>query len=227
MLEHARNETLAGKVCVVSGSGNVAQYAVEKLLELDAKVVAMSDSSGTIYDSRGITPEGLAYIKHLKNIERGRIHEYVAKFGGEFLSNQQPWSIPCDAAFPCATQNEIDLESAIELVKNGCYILSEGANMPTTTPAVEHFQKEGVLYAPGKAANAGGVAISALEMSQNAMNMQWAREEVDQHLQRIMKRIHSKCVKHGTGKEGVNYVKGANVSGFVKVANTMLRYGVL
>lgn len=221
-------DSIANKVCLVSGSGNVAQYAAEKLIELGAKVVTMSDSSGTIYQPEGITTEGLEFIKELKNVRRGRVSEYTKRFSGEFIEGKRPWSIKCDAAFPCATQNEVDLDDAKQLLDNGCFVLAEGANMPTTNDAVNLFRDNGILYAPGKASNAGGVAISALEMSQNAINMQWSREEVDKELKIIMKKIHSKCVKYGTIESNkVDYVKGANIGGFVKVANTMLHYGII
>lgn len=223
-----RNMDLQGKVAVVSGSGNVSQYAVEKLLELGAKVVTLSDSSGFIYDPDGIDTEKLAYVFHLKNVRRGRIKEYADKYGAQYFEGKTPWGITCDLAFPCATQNEINESDAIELVKNGCFLVSEGANMPSTPEAVEVFLNSRILYGPGKAANAGGVSTSGLEMTQNSMRLPWSREEVDHRLHQIMINIHETCVKYGTEKDGyINYVKGANIGGFIKVADAMIAQGVV
>ncbi len=222
-----RKESLKGMTCLVSGSGNVAQYTVEKLLQLGAKVLTLSDSDGTIHDPDGFTPEKLEFIKDLKNVKRGRISEYTKKFKGEYLAGKTPWGIVADAAFPCATQNEIELADAKMLVKNGCRLVAEGANMPTHLDGVRHFIASQILFAPGKASNAGGVAISALEMSQNSMRLQWTREEVDQKLQGIMAGIHAQCVRYGEEKEYVNYVNGANIAGFVKVADAMLAFGAV
>jgi len=223
-----KNETLEGKTCVVSGSGNVAQYAVEKLLDLGAKPVTFSDSGGTIHDPDGFDREKLAWVMDLKNKKRGRIKEYVEKFGGSFHEGGTPWSIPCDCAFPCATQNEISGEDAKALLKNGCTLISEGANMPSEPEAIDAYLSAGILYGPGKAANAGGVATSGLEMSQNAMRMSWPREEVDGRLDEIMVAIHENCFQTAEeyGQKG-NYVIGANIAGFVKVAEAMLDQGVV
>lgn len=223
-----RNIEMNGKVAVVSGSGNVAQYAVEKLISMGAKVVTMSDSSGFVYDPAGIDAEKLAYVLELKNIKRGRIKEYADKYNAQYFEGKTPWGIKCDLAFPCATQNEVNEEDAKELVKNGCYLISEGANMPSTAEAVEIFQGAKILYAPGKASNAGGVATSGLEMTQNSMRLPWSREEVDARLHQIMINIHATCVKYGTEKDGyINYVKGANIGGFIKVADAMIAQGVV
>jgi glutamate dehydrogenase (NADP+) len=222
-----RQESLTGKVCTVSGSGNVAQYTVEKLLELGAKPVTLSDSDGSIHDPAGFNPEKLAWVMDLKNARRGRISEYVQKFGGTYLPGRRPWSVPCDCAFPSATQNEIDGNDASALLKNGCKLVSEGANMPSTPEAVHAYLQAGILYGPGKAANAGGVATSGLEMSQNSMRLNWSREEVDRRLHTIMVDIHANC--HATAAEyGApgNYVLGANIAGFTKVADSMLAQGV-
>jgi glutamate dehydrogenase (NADP+) len=223
-----RGESFAGKVCVVSGSGNVAQYTVEKLLQLGAKPVSLSDSNGSIYDKNGITAEKLAWVMEQKNVKRGRIRDYVAKFGGEYLDNQTPWAIPCQCAFPSATQNELNGDDARTLIKNGCYVISEGANMPSTPAAVDAFIEAKILYGPGKAANAGGVATSGLEMSQNSMRLSWTREEVDGRLNGIMKSIHKACYETAAeyGQPG-NYVTGANIAGFVKVADAMLDQGLV
>ncbi len=222
-----RGETFKGKTCVVSGSGNVAQYATEKLNQLGAKVVTLSDSSGFIHDPDGITPEKLEYVMDLKNVRRGRIKEYAEEFGCKYYEGQRPWIIPCDAAFPCATQNEINLEEAKTLVKNGCYVVSEGANMPTVPEGVNVFIENKILYGPGKAANAGGVATSGLEMSQNSLRMNWTREEVDEKLHNIMIAVHNQCVEHGKEGDFVNYVNGANIAGFIKVADSMLDQGLV
>ncbi len=223
-----RGDSLAGKVCTVSGSGNVAQYTVEKLLQLGAKPVTLSDSDGSIHDPAGFTLEKLAWVMQLKNARRGRIREYTEKFGGSFLAGQRPWTVPCDCAFPSATQNEIDGQDAQALLKNGCQLVSEGANMPSTPDAVHAYLAAGILYGPGKAANAGGVATSGLEMSQNSMRLNWSREEVDQRLHRIMVNIHEACRATAAeyGAPG-NYVLGANIAGFVKVADAMLDQGVV
>jgi glutamate dehydrogenase (NADP+) len=221
-------QTIDGKTILVSGSGNVAQYTVEKAIELGGKVVTMSDSSGFIYDPDGIDQDKLAFIKELKQVRRGRISEYATEFKVKFFAKQKPWSIPCELAFPCATQNEINAEDAETLVKNGCIAISEGANMPTEQAGINIFQKSHILYLPSKAANAGGVAVSGLEMSQNSMRLSWSREELDQRLRKIMLDIHNKCVEYGKEADGtVNYLKGANIGGFVKVADAMLAYGVL
>ncbi|WP_423128899.1 NADP-specific glutamate dehydrogenase [Gaoshiqia sp. Z1-71] len=223
-----RNESLEGKIATVSGSGNVSQYAVEKLIEMGAKVVTMSDSSGFVYDPEGFDKEKLAYMMELKNIRRKRISEYAEKYGIRFFEGKTPWGIKCDLAFPCATQNEIHESDAVELVKNGCQLVSEGANMPSTPEAVEVFLQAKILYGPGKAANAGGVSVSGLEMTQNSMRLPWTREEVDAKLHRIMVNIHDTCVKYGTEADGyINYVKGANIGGFIKVANAMIAQGVV
>jgi len=219
---------IEGKTAVVSGSGNVSQYAVEKLIEMGAKVVTLSDSSGFVYDPHGIDRKKLDYVLHLKNVKRGRIKEYADKYGAQYFEGKTPWGIKCDLAFPCATQNEINEDDARELVKNGCFLVSEGANMPSTPEAVEVFLKAKILYGPGKAANAGGVATSGLEMTQNSMRLPWTREEVDWRLHQIMKNIHETCVKYGTEKDGfINYVKGANIGGFIKVADAMIAQGVV
>ncbi len=224
----AKGDSLKGKVCVVSGSGNVAQYTAEKLIELEAKVVTMSDSDGFIYDESGIDMKELGFIFELKNIKRGRIKECADKFKCKYHEKKNPWAVKCDAAFPSATQNELSEEDAKMLVKNGCIAVGEGANMPTTPEGVRVFQKAKILYAPGKAANAGGVATSGLEMSQNSMRLSWTREEVDKRLHNIMIDIHENCVKYGKDKAGyVNYVKGANIAGFVKVADAMIEQGLV
>jgi glutamate dehydrogenase (NADP+) len=222
-----RKLSFKGKVCAVSGSGNVAQYTVEKLLHLGAKSVTLSDSHGTIYDPAGITEEKLQYVMELKNVHRGRIKEYARKYNCKYFEGKRPWSVKCDIAFPSATQNEISGEDARRLVKNGCIAVGEGANMPSTPEAVEVFQAAMILYAPGKASNAGGVATSGLEMSQNSMRLSWPREEVDQRLNQIMVRIHEQCVRYGKEGKNVDYVKGANIGGFVKVADSMLAQGVV
>ncbi|WP_440879667.1 NADP-specific glutamate dehydrogenase [Tenacibaculum sp. C7A-26P2] len=226
---NAKNDSLDGKVVVVSGSGNVAQYAAEKATELGAKVVTMSDSSGYIYDEEGIDADKLAFIMELKNIKRGRIHEYVEKYpSAKFFKGERPWGISCQVALPCATQNELNEDEAKTLISNGCICVSEGANMPSTPGAIEVFLKEKILFAPGKASNAGGVATSGLEMSQNSLRLSWTREEVDSKLHAIMNSIHESCVKYGSQEDGyIDYVKGANVAGFVKVAEAMIDQGVV
>ena len=223
-----RNIDIKGKTVLVSGSGNVAQYTIEKLLELGAKPLTCSDSDGYIYDPDGIDEEKLAYIMELKNIERGRIREYAEKYNVKYVAGGRPWSEKADIATPCATQNEINGEAAAELVKNGVIAVTEGANMPSTPEAVKIFQDAKVLYCPGKASNAGGVAVSGLEMSQNSGRLKWSREEVDERLHQIMDDIHSNCVKYGTEADGyINYVKGANVAGFIKVAKAMMAQGII
>jgi glutamate dehydrogenase (NADP+) len=223
-----RKESLEGKVCTVSGSGNVAQYTVEKLNALGARAVSLSDSNGTIHDPKGIDAEKLAWVMQLKNVKRGRISEYVKKFGGEFREGRRPWDIPCACAFPSATQNEISGEDAKTLLKNGCTLVSEGANMPSTPEAIDAYLSAGILYGPGKAANAGGVATSGFEMSQNAMRLNWSREEVDTRLHELMINIHRACAETAKeyGKPG-NYVLGANIAGFVKIADSMLDQGLV
>ncbi len=223
-----RNIDIKGKTVLVSGSGNVAQYTIEKLLELGAKPLTCSDSDGYIYDPDGIDEEKLAYIMELKNIERGRIREYAEKYNVKYVAGGRPWSEKADIATPCATQNEINGEAAAELVKNGVIAVTEGANMPSTPEAVKIFQDAKILYCPGKASNAGGVAVSGLEMSQNSGRLKWSREEVDERLHQIMDDIHSNCVKYGTEADGyINYVKGANVAGFIKVAKAMMAQGII
>ncbi len=223
-----RGESLKGKLCALSGSGNVAQFAVEKATQLGAKVLTMSDSNGYIYDKNGIDAEKLAFVKQLKNVKRGRIKEYADKFGVEYIEGQRPWGIKCDVALPSATQNEINGDDARMLIKNGCFVVSEGANMPSTPEAIEVFLDARILYGPGKAANAGGVSTSGLEMTQNSMRLSWSREEVDQRLHRIMIDIHKTCEKWGRESDTyINYVKGANIGGFVKVADAMLAQGIV
>lgn len=223
-----RGMKFEGKTVCISGAGNVAQYAAEKVTQLGGKVVTMSDSNGFIYDPKGIDSDKLAYIMELKNIKRGRIKEYAEKYGVEYFEGKRPWMIKCDIAMPNATQNEINGEEAKTLVNNGCVCVSEGANMPCTLEAVEVFLNARILYGPGKAANAGGVATSGLEMTQNSMRIPWSREEVDDKLHTIMRNIHATCAKYGTQNDGfVNYVDGANIGGFVKVANAMMAQGVV
>ena len=223
-----RNIDIKGKVVAVSGSGNVAQYTVEKLISLGAKVITRSDSNGYIYDPDGIDAEKLAYIFELKNIYRGRIREYAEKYGCKYVEGARPWNEKCDIAMPSATQNEIDGDDARALLANGCFAVSEGANMPSTPEAIEEFLKAKILYAPGKAANAGGVSVSGLEMTQNSIKLSWTKEEVDARLKQIMFDIHTQCVKYGKQADGyVNYVKGANVAGFMKVAKAMMAQGIL
>lgn len=223
-----RGDTLEGKVCTVSGSGNVAQYTVEKLNQLGAKVVSLSDSNGTVYDKDGITAEKLAFVMELKNVRRGRIKEYAERFNCEYREGANPWSIPCHCAFPSATQNEISGDDAKTLLQNGCVLVCEGANMPSTPAAVDLFLEAKILYGPGKAANAGGVAVSGLEMSQNSQRMQWTREEVDNRLKQIMTEIHGTCRQTATEYgQPTNYVMGANIGGFVKVADAMIEQGLI
>ncbi|MGK0440844.1 MAG: glutamate dehydrogenase (NADP+) [Pseudohongiellaceae bacterium] len=222
-----KGSTLEGKTAVISGSGNVASFAAKKLMLLGAKVVTLSDSSGYIHDPDGLTEEKLSYILELKNVRRGRISEYAEHYGVTFAKGKRPWEVPCDVALPCATQNEINKEDAEALVKNGCIAVSEGANMPTEDAGVEVFQAAGVAFAPSKAANAGGVAMSGLEMSQNSTRVSWGEDDLNQQLRAIMKKIHATCVEHGRDGDRIDYVKGANIGGFIKVADAMLAYGVL
>ena len=228
MLE-TKGYNFTGKKIIVSGSGNVAQYAVEKCIELGAKVLTVSDSSGYIYESEGIDTEKLACIMELKNVKRARISEYLDTYpNAKFIKGKTPWEVKCDIAMPCATQNELDENDAKTLLNNGCFCVSEGANMPSTLGAVHVFQKAKILYAPGKASNAGGVAVSGLEMTQNSLRLSWTREEVDSKLKEIMCNIHDSCTKYGKTDEGyIDYVKGANIAGFVKVADAMLAQGVV
>lgn len=219
-------QSMEGKTAVVSGSGNVAQFAAEKISKLGGKTITLSDSSGFIYDPEGIAGDRLEFVKELKNVKRGRISEYAKEFGVEYHESKKPWSVACDLAFPCATQNEILESDARVLVDNGCKGVSEGANMPTEKSGVDVFQGAGILYAPGKAANAGGVAVSGLEMSQNSLRLSWSRKEMDERLQGIIATIHDSCVKYGKGKNGVDYLAGANIAGFIKVADAMLAHGL-
>ncbi len=222
-----KGDSFEGKRVLVSGSGNVAQYAAEKAMEFGAKVLTMSDSSGFIYKEDGLSKDDLEFIKELKNIKRGRIKEFVDARGGEFHEGQRPWGIKTDIALPCATQNELNKEEAENLIANGCMCVSEGANMPSTPEAIEVFHANKILFAPGKASNAGGVATSGLEMSQNSLRMNWTREEVDERLHNIMIDIHAACVEHGKDGDYVDYVKGANVAGFIKVADAMMAQGLV
>ncbi|MDG0980208.1 MAG: NADP-specific glutamate dehydrogenase [Halieaceae bacterium] len=226
MLKHSGDDMI-GKTCVVSGSGNVATYCVQKILQLGGKVVALSDSGGYVNDPNGITNEKLDYIIDLKTNRRGSLKEYADHYGCDYFEGGKPWGIPCDLAFPCATQNEIGAPEARQLVGNGCMAVSEGANMPTTREGVQILQDAGVLFAPGKAANAGGVAVSGLEMSQNSLRISWTAEELEMRLQNIMSGIHSQCVRYGQVDGGVDYVRGANIAGFIKVADAMIAYGVM
>lgn len=226
MLKHV-GKSFDGMRCVISGSGNVAQYAAEKCIQLGGKVLTLSDSGGYIYDPDGITQEKLDWVKELKGARQGRISEYVDQFGGEFHAGR-PWGVSCDLAFPCATQNELEADNAKTLLSNGCIAVSEGANMPSTKEATDLFQDAKILFAPAKAANAGGVAVSGLEMSQNSMRISWSRDELNDRLRGIMGDIHRKCVQYGTRDDGyVDYVQGANIAGFVKVADAMVSYGVM
>ncbi|MDD9893305.1 MAG: NADP-specific glutamate dehydrogenase [Gammaproteobacteria bacterium] len=227
MLKHA-GQDVEGKTACVSGSGNVAQYAAEKFTQLGGKVLTMSDSGGFILDPDGIDAERLAYVQELKNVKRARISEYVKQYpNASYHEGQRPWSVPCDVALPCATQNEISEDEAQKLLDNGCMAVSEGANMPTVPEGINKFIGAKILYAPSKAANAGGVAVSGLEMTQNSMRLSWTRDELDQRLREIMSGIHAQCVEHGTDGDHVNYLNGANIAGFIKVADAMLAYGVL
>lgn len=225
---HTRGDSMEGKTVIISGSGNVAQYTAEKCIEVGAKVLTMSDSEGYIYDPAGIDKEKLAYIMELKNVRRGRIREYALKYGCEFFEGQKPWNVKCDVAFPNATQNELDGIDAQTLVDNGCFCVAEGANMPSTPEAIHVFEQTRILYAPGKAANAGGVAVSGLEMSQNSLRYSWSREKIDSKLKLIIEQIHHVCMKYGRiDKDYINYEKGANIAGFVKVADAMIAQGVV
>ena len=223
-----RSDSLSGKRVLISGSGNVAQYAAEKVLEFGGKVLTFSDSNGTIVDEEGIDKDKLAWIMDLKNNRRGRIKEYVDKYpAATFLEGSRPWTVKCDVALPCATENEVDGDDAKVLIDNGCFCLAEGANMPSDPDAINRYLEAGILYGPGKAANAGGVAVSGLEMTQNSMRLSWTRAEVDERLQMIMHEIHRTCVKHGKDGDFINYIDGANVAGFIKVADAMLDQGVV
>ena len=222
-----RDDSLEGKIVAVSGSGNVAQFACEKLIEMGAKPVTLSDSSGFIYDPDGITQKKIDYVKKLKEKRSARISEYAKKYKVEYFEGKRPWSIKCDIALPCATQNELDHNDAKELLKNGCFVVAEGANMPSTKDAVDLFVNKKILFGPGKAANAGGVAVSGIEMSQNSTRIPLTREQVDGLLKDVMKRIHTTCVKHGSKGNFVNYVDGANIGGFVRVADSMIDQGII
>ncbi len=224
-----KGDSFEGRTVVISGSGNVAQYATEKATQLGGKVVTLSDSSGYIYDVEGVDAEKLAYVMDLKNVRRGRISEYVERYPeAKFFAGERPWGVKCDIALPCATQNELNGEEAAVLVANGCYCVAEGANMPSTPEAIAVYQEAKIMYAPGKASNAGGVATSGLEMTQNSIRLKWTPEEVDAKLQQIMRDIHDACVKYGADESGyVNYVNGANIAGFIKVADAMMQQGVV
>ena len=224
-----RGESFEGKRVCISGAGNVAQFAAQKAMRLGAKVLTLSDSDGFIYDPEGLNEEKMAYVFELKNVRRGRIKEYVAKYpNAQYFAGERPWKIACDIAMPCATQNEIEKADAENLLKNGCFCVTEGANMPSTPEAIALFQGAKILYSPGKASNAGGVATSGLEMTQNSMRLKWTAEEVDQRLRTIMADIHAACLKYGTEEDGyINYVKGANIAGFMKVANAMIEQGLV
>jgi glutamate dehydrogenase (NADP+) len=225
---NTKNQSFTGKTVVISGSGNVAQYACEKATQLGAKVVTLSDSSGYIYDAEGIDADKLAHVMYLKNEKRARISEYLEKYSSaKFFKGERPWNVVCDVALPCATQNELRENDAKSLIKNGCICIAEGANMPSTPEAIHEFHKTKTLFAPGKASNAGGVATSGLEMSQNSLRISWTREEVDSRLKTIMKDIHDSCIEYGKEDDYINYVKGANIAGFVKVADAMLAQGVV
>jgi glutamate dehydrogenase (NADP+) len=222
-----KGDSIKGMICAVSGSGNVAQYTVEKVNQLGGKCVTLSDSNGYVYDPAGVDAKKLEFVMELKNIRRGRIEEYAHKFGCKYIAGKRPWEVKCDVAFPSATQNEIDGKDAKTLVSNGCKAVGEGANMPTTAEGTEVFLNAKILFGPGKAANAGGVATSGLEMCQNSMRLSWTREEVDAKLHGIMKAIHQQCLKYGKEGDWVNYVKGANIGGFIKVADAMLEQGLV
>ena len=223
----SRNESISGKVATISGSGNVAQFACEKLIQLGGKPVTLSDSSGYIYDPEGITKEKLEFVKKLKEDSSARISEYAKKYNVDFIEGKTPWEVKCDIALPCATQNELNEQDAKTLTKNGCFVVAEGANMPSTTEAVEHFIEKKILFGPGKAVNAGGVAVSGIEMSQNSTRMPLKSEEVDSLLKGIMARIHATCVQYGNKGDFINYVDGANIGGFVRVANSMIDQGIV
>jgi glutamate dehydrogenase/leucine dehydrogenase len=227
MLKH-QDDALEGKTCLISGAGNVAQYTVEKLIQMGAKPLTLSDSSGYIYDPDGIDSQKLEWVKELKNVRRGRIEAYADKFGTTFHAGKRPWEVPAQLAFPCATQNELLLDDAKTLLKNGCIGVAEGANMPSDQAAIDAFLDAKILFAPSKAANAGGVAVSGLEMTQNSMRLSWSREELEQNLKKIMKEIHNSCAQYGAEENNfVNYLKGANIAGFIKVADAMLAYGLM
>ena len=223
----SRNESISGKVATISGSGNVAQFACEKLIQLGGKPVTLSDSSGYIYDPEGITKEKLEFVKKLKEDSSARISEYAKKYNVDFIEGKTPWEVKCDIALPCATQNELNEQDAKTLTKNGCFVVAEGANMPSTTEAVEHFIEKKILFGPGKAVNAGGVAVSGIEMSQNSTRMPLKSEEVDSLLKGIMARIHATCVQYGNKGDFINYVDGANIGGFVRVADSMIDQGIV
>ena len=226
MLQH-RGDSIKGKSCLVSGSGNVAQFAAQKIMHLGGKVLTMSDSSGFIHDPEGLNDEKLNYLIDLKTVRRGRISEYAEKYKCHFHEGKRPWAIKADLAFPCATQNELELQDAENLIKGGIIAITEGANMPTTNEAIAVIKKANLVFAPGKAANAGGVAVSGLEMTQNSIRMAWTREELEERLKNIMREIHQQCVNYGTEEKQVDYIKGANIAGFVKVANAMVAYGAV
>jgi len=226
MLKH-QGDAIEGKVCVVSGSGNVAQFAAQKIIQLGGKVIAMSDSTGFIHDPEGLNEEKLEYIIELKTHRRGKISEFATEYKCKFHKDKKPWTLKADLVFPCATQNEIDEADAKHLIKNGCIGIAEGANMPSTKEAVEIFRETGILFGPSKAANAGGVAVSGLEMTQNSIRMAWHRDELEERLKKIMQNIHQQCINYGVEADRIDYLKGANLAGFVKVANAMLAYGVL
>ena len=226
MLQH-RGDSIKGKSCLVSGSGNVAQFAAQKIMHLGGKVLTMSDSSGFIHDPEGLNDEKLNYLIDLKTVRRGRISEYAEKYKCHFHEGKRPWAIKADLAFPCATQNELELQDAENLIKGGIIAITEGANMPTTNEAIAAIKKANLVFAPGKAANAGGVAVSGLEMTQNSIRMAWNREELEERLKNIMREIHQQCVNYGTEEKQVDYIKGANIAGFVKVANAMVAYGAV
>jgi glutamate dehydrogenase/leucine dehydrogenase len=223
----SKSMSLEGMTLAVSGSGNVAQYATQKALDIGGKVVTLSDSAGTIHDKDGIDRDKLEFVMELKNVKRGRIKEYADKYGCDYLEGQRPWSVSCDVAVPSATQNELNIDDAKNLVSNGCKCVVEGANMPTTYDATEYLIENKVLFGPGKAANAGGVAVSGLEMSQNSMRMSWTREDVDSKLKVIMSDIHNQCLEYGKNGDVTNYVSGANIAGFIKVADAMLDQGLV
>jgi len=226
MLQH-RGDSIKGKSCLVSGSGNVAQFAAQKIMHLGGKVLTMSDSSGFIHDPEGLNDEKLNYLIDLKTVRRGRISEYAEKYKCHFHEGKRPWAVKADLAFPCATQNELELQDAENLIKGGIIAITEGANMPTTNEAIAAIKKANLIFAPGKAANAGGVAVSGLEMTQNSIRMAWTREELEERLKKIMREIHQQCVNYGTEEKQVDYIKGANIAGFVKVANAMVAYGAV
>lgn len=222
-----RDDSVDGKRVAISGSGNVAQYAARKALELGGKVVSMSDSSGTLHMPDGMTIDQWYFLAHLKNEKRGRLDEMATEMNLPWQGGANPWSLPCDIALPCATQNELHAEDARQLIANGCICVAEGANMPSTLPALEVFREAGILFAPGKASNAGGVSVSGLEMSQNSLRLSWSEGEVDERLHRIMQRIHHSCMEYGSERGKVDYVNGANIAGFVKVADAMMAQGVI